>query len=174
MAVRRGQIWRGRARDEDSARRVTDHDLGSSDDLAARLDAVTAKDDRPRSADELRAAFGPKRVEPAPEPGGFMRRYPNESLFSPVDEPVEELSFCAEDRSQTRGDYYYDPEDAWAVLGVPPGSSWDEIASAHRRLAMEHHPDRVLVSSPERQAEAEVAMREINVAYTVLRRLMGN
>jgi len=33
-------------------------------------------------------------------------------------------------------------EDCWMVLGIPPMSSAAEISSAHRKLAMEAHPDR--------------------------------
>ena len=80
----------------------------------------------------------------------------------------------AEDRSRTKGDYYYDPDDAWGVLGIQPGASWAEIAAAHRKLAMKHHPDRLLGSTEEERQASEDKMREINVAYSVLRRLTGN
>lgn len=147
-----------------------------TDDLDARLDAVTSRFATPPSAEELRAAFGRKKeaVEPTPPEEAFTQRYPTETLFVPtVDDPVEEF-LEAEDRSRTRGDYYYDPDDAWAVLGVRPGAPWKEIAAAHRRLAMQHHPDRLLDQSPEARAESEALMRDVNVAYNVLRRLTGN
>lgn len=34
------------------------------------------------------------------------------------------------------------PEQPWQVLGVPHDASPEEIEQAHRRLAMQHHPDR--------------------------------
>ena len=105
----------------------------------------------------------------------FTEQFPTESLFvHEVDEPDPEEVHHAEDRSRTTGDYYYDPEDAWAVLGLPSGASWKEIAAAHRRLAMRHHPDRLLDATPEERESSEETMREVNVAYNVLRRLTGH
>lgn len=146
------------------------------DELEARLDAVSSRFRHPPSPEELRAAFGRKPVQdqPAPAPKDFASSYPADSLFVPtIDDPVE-LPGEAEDRSRSRGDYYYDPDDAWGVLGVRPGAEWSEIAAAHRRLAMVHHPDRLLDSPPDERAASEEAMREVNVAYSVLRRLTGN
>ena len=34
------------------------------------------------------------------------------------------------------------PEQPWQVLGVPMDASWETIRDAHRKLAMQHHPDR--------------------------------
>ena len=39
---------------------------------------------------------------------------------------------------------------------------------------MKHHPDRLLDSSDEDRERSEAIMREINVAYSVLRRLTGH
>ncbi len=146
------------------------------DELAARLDAVSSRFTKPPTPEELRAAFGRKPTEeqPTPRHQDFASSYPADSLFSPtVEEPIEPPSE-AEDRSRSRGDYYYDPDDAWAVLGVAPGASWPEIVAAHRRLAMVHHPDRLLDASAEDRERSETIMREINVAYSVLRRLTGH
>ena len=146
------------------------------EELAARLDAVSSRFRHPPTPEELRAAFSRKPAQDQPAPAGkdFAASYPAESLFVPtIDDPVE-IPTEAEDRSKSRGDYYYDPDDAWGVLGVRPGAAWSEIAAAHRRLAMVHHPDRLLDCSEEDRAVSEDAMREINVAYSVLRRLTGN
>jgi curved DNA-binding protein CbpA len=53
--------------------------------------------------------------------------------------------------------------DPFAVLGVPPGASPEEVAAAYRRLAKRWHPDR----SPDRGAAGRMA--EINAAYDLLR-----
>jgi hypothetical protein len=53
--------------------------------------------------------------------------------------------------------------DPFAVLGVPPGASAEEVAAAYRRLAKRFHPDR----SPEHGADRRMA--EINAAYDLLR-----
>lgn len=34
------------------------------------------------------------------------------------------------------------PEQPWQVLGVPMDANWETIRDAHRKLAMQHHPDR--------------------------------
>jgi len=58
----------------------------------------------------------------------------------------------------TKRDYY-------EILGVPKGSSVDEIKRAYRTLAMKHHPDRV---SADHKKEAEEKFKEISEAYAVL------
>ena len=149
-------------------------------DLSSRLEAVTSNFTRPPTAEELRAAFSRRHVDDEPPPrraDEFSARYPTETLFyatpeEPESDPVEHA--FSEDRSRTKGDYYYDPEDAWGVLGLQPGAPWKQIAAAHRRLAMQHHPDRLLDATPEQRAASEETMREVNVAYSVLRRLTGN
>ena len=51
--------------------------------------------------------------------------------------------------------------DPFAVLGISPSASEDEIKSAYRRLAKKYHPD----LNPGDKA-AEQKMREVNEAYT--------
>jgi hypothetical protein len=53
--------------------------------------------------------------------------------------------------------------DPFAVLGVAPGASGEEVAAAYRRLAKRWHPDRA------RGQEAARRMAEINAAYDLLR-----
>jgi curved DNA-binding protein CbpA len=52
--------------------------------------------------------------------------------------------------------------DPFAVLGVSPEASEEEVAAAYRELAKEWHPDRV-------GAAGQGRMAEINVAYELLR-----
>ena len=54
--------------------------------------------------------------------------------------------------------------DYYEVLGVAREASDQEIKSAYRRLAMQHHPDR----NPDKQKEAEEKFKEITEAYSVL------
>lgn len=181
MAMRRRRDGKRRARrghgDAQPAHERRDHATRpDDDDLEARLDAVSSRFVKPPTPEELRAAFGRKQEEerPTARAQDFASSYPADSLFSPtIDDPIVEPTE-AEDRSRSKGDYYYDPDDAWAVLGVAPGASWHEITAAHRRLAMVHHPDRLLDSSQEDRERSEAVMREINVAYSVLRRLTGH
>jgi molecular chaperone DnaJ len=52
--------------------------------------------------------------------------------------------------------------DYYEVLGVPKGSSKQEIKSAYRRLVKEYHPDR------NKAADAEGKFKEVQEAYEVL------
>jgi hypothetical protein len=53
--------------------------------------------------------------------------------------------------------------DPFAVLGVAPGASAEEVAAAYRRLAKRWHPDRT------GGQQDEGRMAEINAAYDLLR-----
>jgi DnaJ domain len=53
--------------------------------------------------------------------------------------------------------------DPFAVLGVAPGASGEEVAAAYRRLAKRWHPDRAGGEDAARR------MAEINAAYDLVR-----
>jgi DnaJ like chaperone protein len=55
-------------------------------------------------------------------------------------------------------------EDAYKVLGVSPDASDDELRKAYRRLALEHHPDRVAKLGDDVRRAAEKKFQEINAA----------
>ena len=56
--------------------------------------------------------------------------------------------------------------DAYAVLGVAPDATAQELKAAHRALVRRHHPD---LAPAERRAEATRRVQEINVAYGLVR-----
>ena len=56
--------------------------------------------------------------------------------------------------------------DYYALLGVKRDADEAEIKKAYRRLAMQHHPDRV---GPDEKEAAEAKFKEITEAYEVLR-----
>lgn len=60
--------------------------------------------------------------------------------------------------------------DPWAVLGIPHGSSAEQIRSAYRKQAQRYHPDRVSHLGEEFQELANKRFQEIQKAYEVLTR----
>lgn len=61
-----------------------------------------------------------------------------------------------------------DPAQAYRLLGLAPGASPDDVKTAYRDLAQVWHPDRFPDNARLRE-KAEVNLRRINEAYTVLR-----
>lgn len=56
-------------------------------------------------------------------------------------------------------------DDPYAVLGVPPGASKDEIKQAYRARVAEYHPDKVAHLGPELRRLAEQKTLAIRRAY---------
>ncbi len=57
-------------------------------------------------------------------------------------------------------------DDFYDILGVSRDASQDDIRRAFRKLAMEHHPDRV--SDPAQKEASEATFKRIGAAYEVL------
>ena len=55
-------------------------------------------------------------------------------------------------------------DDAYKVLGVSPQATDDEVKRAYRKLALQHHPDRVAKLGDDVRRAAEKKFQEINAA----------
>jgi DnaJ like chaperone protein len=81
------------------------------------------------------------------------------------------FGFARADWERIRARHLGDSDDnPWAVLGIAPGATPDEIKAAWRRLVKAHHPDRHLAEGvpPEFIRVAEERMAAINAAYARL------
>jgi hypothetical protein len=56
------------------------------------------------------------------------------------------------------------------ALGVSKGAGVEEISAAYRKLARTHHPDKVANLEPEVREYSEQRMKEINAAYSEIKR----
>lgn len=64
-------------------------------------------------------------------------------------------------------------EDAYAVLGVSPDATDDEVRKAYRNLALKHHPDRVAALGEDIRRAAEKKFQEINEAKEKIYKARG-
>ena len=70
----------------------------------------------------------------------------------------------------------HDPKSAvadrppWEILGIDPNASQDELRAAYQSLISQYHPDKVADMGPELRAVAEKHTKEINAAYSSLRK----
>jgi DnaJ-domain-containing protein 1 len=128
------------------------------------------------SRDELAHAYVPpakkQRQEPEAEKrSGFKEYFTAESLFTQG--ASRDPGSDGGDRDGSDDAVRGGKSNPYVVLGLPDSASWEQISTAHRRLAKLHHPDRLLDATPEKRKQSEAQMRELNIAYSELRRRRG-
>ena len=64
-------------------------------------------------------------------------------------------------------------EAAYKVLGVSPDASDAEVKAAYRKMALEHHPDRVSKLGDDVRKTAEKKLQEINAAKEIIYKARG-
>ena len=69
--------------------------------------------------------------------------------------------------------FYRDTESSYAVLGVSPSASDDEVRAAYRRMAMKNHPDKVATLGPDVQKAAAEKFRQVQEAYEAIKKERG-
>ena len=62
---------------------------------------------------------------------------------------------------------------AYKVLGISPDATDKEVKAAYRRLALQHHPDRVATLGEEVKKAAERKFKEINEAKETIYKARG-
>ena len=60
-------------------------------------------------------------------------------------------------------------KDPYKVLGISSSATDDEVRRAYRKMAMKYHPDRVAGMGEEIQRNAAEQMKEINLAYDIIK-----
>jgi hypothetical protein len=64
-------------------------------------------------------------------------------------------------------------QDAYTILGVRRGDTFDEIRRAYRERMKEYHPDKVAGLGSELRELAERKAKEINMAFEELKKMHG-
>lgn len=86
---------------------------------------------------------------------------------------VQHFNLSDEQLRQVTKEFFGSGEAHYATLGLTDAASDDEIRSAWRRLAAEHHPDKAAALGPTEAAAAEKRFRELKEAWEALQQLRG-
>jgi hypothetical protein len=164
--VRTLRHWRRRGEGDQRPVGTTDQ---LTDDRACADEAAKADEHNPfgqehawwAERERLQRVFVAPRVDDEADESPLSEFWSPESLFTWGRRPGDDDAPYYEDEQ---------PFDPHEVLGLPLYAPWDQVVAAHRRLAKEHHPDRLVDATPEDRATSEERMRLVNQAYNELRR----
>jgi len=83
------------------------------------------------------------------------------------------LGIKPEDAASIIAMFYKDTDSAYAVLGISPSATDDEVKSAYRKMAMKNHPDKVATLGDDVKKAAEEKFRKIQEAYETIKQQRG-
>jgi DnaJ like chaperone protein len=83
------------------------------------------------------------------------------------------LNINAADMDSLRATYSLTDESAYAVLGIVPEASDEEVRKAYRRMAMKYHPDKVGDLGEDVQRVAKEKFQALQDAYERIRKQRG-
>jgi len=106
---------------------------------------------------------------PPPPDSNFSDFWTAESLFDEQAPPPPPAGDTVDADLDVPGGM--DLDSAHLVLQIEIGSDWEAVTRAHRRLAKQYHPDRLVEYSPSAQEMGRNRMAEINAAHATLRAL---
>ena len=83
-------------------------------------------------------------------------------------------SYQEQRRQEAPNRPFLDPAlvQAYAVLGLQPQATWEEVNAAHRALLKKHHPDRQ-AGNEALMNQATAQSQKINEAFQVLKKHLG-
>lgn len=91
-----------------------------------------------------------------------------------INELISALGITAEEHNRIRARHAVAKRnDHYAVLGLDPSASKEEIKKAYRALATQYHPDKVSHLGKEIADFAHVKFQEINDSYQAIRKEKG-
>ncbi len=86
---------------------------------------------------------------------------------------VNDFNVSAEQLREVTAQFFGEGTPHYEALGLPESASDEEIRSAFRRLAAEHHPDKAASLGPEEARRAAQRFHDVKEAYEALKRLRG-
>jgi DnaJ like chaperone protein len=91
--------------------------------------------------------------------------HPDEDRF--LDEVAQIFAMPRLEYLAIRASFVHDPDSPYAILGIAPDASDEELKARHRELVREHHPDRLAASGipAEFRSAADRRLAAINAAH---------
>lgn len=86
---------------------------------------------------------------------------------------VQHFNLADEQLREVTREFFGSGEAHYQALGLTEAATDDEVRSAFRRLAAEHHPDRVAAQGAAAVEQAATRFRQLKDAYEALKQLRG-